>query len=47
MAKTKTERLSAQHWLDAALDVLANEGVAAVRVERLAERLGVSKGSFY
>ena len=47
MAKTKTERLSAQHWLDAALDVLADEGIAAVRVERLAERLGVSKGSFY
>jgi len=47
MAKTKTERLSAQHWLDAALDVLANEGVAAVRVERLAEPLSVSKGSFY
>jgi AcrR family transcriptional regulator len=39
--------LGAQDWVDAALDVLAEEGVAAVAVEPLAARLGATKGSFY
>lgn len=34
-------------WLDAGLDALRKGGVAAVRVERLAEAVGVTKGSFY
>jgi AcrR family transcriptional regulator len=34
-------------WLRAGLDALRNGGVAAVRVERLAQSLGVTKGSFY
>jgi len=40
-------RLSADDWARAALDLLAEQGVAAVAVEPLARRLGVTKGSFY
>lgn len=43
----KPSRLSAADWASAALDVIAEEGVAAVAVEPLARRLGVTKGSFY
>jgi AcrR family transcriptional regulator len=34
-------------WLTAGLDALRKGGVAAVRVERLAGAVGVTKGSFY
>ncbi|PIQ36730.1 MAG: TetR family transcriptional regulator [Lysobacterales bacterium CG17_big_fil_post_rev_8_21_14_2_50_64_11] len=48
MSKTeKPARLSAEDWARAALDVVAESGVAAVAVEPLARRLGVTKGSFY
>src|SRR3546814_18257468 len=40
-------RLSAEDWAQAALDLIAEHGVAAVAVEPLARRLGVTKGSFY
>ncbi|HVR81106.1 MAG TPA: TetR/AcrR family transcriptional regulator [Luteimonas sp.] len=40
-------RLSAADWAQAALDLIAELGVAAVAVEPLARRLGVTKGSFY
>ena len=43
----RPNRLSAVDWANAALDVIAEEGVAAVAVEPLARRLGVTKGSFY
>lgn len=49
-AAIKTERngrLSAEDWAQAALDMIAEQGVAAVAVEPLARRLGVTKGSFY
>jgi len=36
-----------EQWLRAAVQALAEGGVAAVRVEVLAARLGVTKGSFY
>lgn len=39
--------LSPLHWVQAALDALVQAGIEAVRVERLAARLGVTKGSFY
>ena len=42
----KTERpsrLSAEDWAPAALDVIAEQGLAAVAVEPLARRLGVSR----
>jgi AcrR family transcriptional regulator len=34
-------------WLRAAMEVLAQEGQAKLRVDRLAKQLGVTKGSFY
>jgi AcrR family transcriptional regulator len=43
----RPNRLSADDWALAALDVVAESGVAAVAVEPLARRLGVTKGSFY
>src|SRR5437868_10038617 len=43
----RTARLSADDWAQAALDLIAEQGVAAVAVEPLARRLGVTKGSFY
>ena len=39
--------LDRSHWLDAALDALFEAGDRGVRVEPLARRLGVTKGSFY
>ncbi len=45
--KHHTGRLSRESWLLRALDVLKREGIAGVRVERLARELGVTKGSFY
>lgn len=34
-------------WLSAGLEALRKDGVAGVRVERLALELGITKGSFY
>ena len=42
-----SKRLGKDAWVVAALKALAENGVEAVRVERLAEALGVTKGSFY
>lgn len=41
------ERLSEDEWVRAGLRTLAREGIDAVRVERLAVDLEVTKGSFY
>ncbi len=46
-APARAARLSAEDWAQAALDLVAEQGVAAVAVEPLARRLGVTKGSFY
>jgi len=40
-------QLDPERWVDEAIDVLAREGVAGLRVEALAKRCGVTKGSFY
>lgn len=40
-------RLSANDWVDAAFDLLAERGVEAITVNDLAAWLGVTKGSFY
>src|SRR3546814_20124925 len=40
-------RLSAEDWAQAAHDLIAENGVAAVSVEPLARRRGVPKGSLY
>jgi len=39
--------LTARDWETAALDAIAEQGVAGVAVEPLARKLGVTKGSFY
>jgi AcrR family transcriptional regulator len=39
--------LTAGDWAEAALQLLAERGVAALTVDALAARLGVTKGSFY
>ncbi|MQY50958.1 TetR/AcrR family transcriptional regulator [Rhodocyclus tenuis] len=39
--------LERQNWIDAAFDVLADQGIDGLRVETLAKRCGVTKGSFY
>ena len=46
-ARKRQPRLSADDWAQAALDLIADQGVSAVAVEPLARRLGVTKGSFY
>jgi AcrR family transcriptional regulator len=40
-------RLSPAQWESAALEALAESGLAGLAVEPLARRLGVTKGSFY
>jgi AcrR family transcriptional regulator len=47
MEKRARTRLSRQDWVDAALEAIAEGGLAAVAVVPLAERLGATKGSFY
>src|SRR5208282_1733506 len=39
--------LTATDWAEAALQLIAEAGLGALRVEALAARLGVTKGSFY
>ena len=41
------DRQSKKSWLNAALKALASGGIDQVRVESLAKKLGVTKGSFY
>lgn len=36
-----------ERWLDEGLEVLATEGAPGLRIDRLAARLGVTKGSFH
>jgi len=40
-------RLTRQDWIDAALDLLTKEGIGGVSVDRLANMLGITRGSFY
>ncbi len=47
MSGAERARLTREDWCDAALRVLAREGLGAVAVERIARDLGVTKGSFY
>lgn len=44
---TPRTQLDRGNWIESAIDVLAREGVAGLRVEVLAKRCGVTKGSFY
>ena len=45
--RTRPGSLTRQDWIDAAHDVLISDGVERVKVEPLATRLNVSRGSFY
>ncbi len=47
MEKTPRAQLDREAWIQAALDTLADEGLGGIRVETLARRLHVTKGSFY
>ena len=40
-------RLSRDSWLEHALEILRDEGIQGVRIDRMARDLGVTKGSFY
>ena len=40
-------RLSVTDWITAGLELLAEEGIVGVKIQKLCERLGVTKGSFY
>ncbi|MEO0690886.1 MAG: TetR family transcriptional regulator [Pseudomonadota bacterium] len=40
-------RLTEQDWLDHGLKTLATQGVGALKAAKMAEKLGVSRGSFY
>jgi AcrR family transcriptional regulator len=42
-----TTRLSASDWVDAGFLVLGEEGIQGIKIDRMAERMGVTKGSFY
>ncbi|MGE4427402.1 MAG: TetR/AcrR family transcriptional regulator [Solirubrobacteraceae bacterium] len=49
-ARTPTRRgprLGVDDWIGGALDLIGEEGLTAVKIDRLAQRLGVTKGSFY
>lgn len=41
------DALTRDDWIDAAMDMLIDGGIEAVRITRLAKFLGVSRGSFY
>ena len=42
-----SKRLGKAEWIEAGFKALARDGVDSVRVERLADKLRVTKGSFY
>lgn len=42
-----SSRLSVEDWIDAGLTLIAQEGLRAVKIDRLCSGLGVTKGSFY
>jgi len=46
VAQTK-DRLSKEEWLSHSLQALAGEGFTALKADKLAKSLGVSRGSFY
>ncbi|MEM9217614.1 MAG: TetR/AcrR family transcriptional regulator [Cyanobacteria bacterium P01_F01_bin.150] len=47
MVKKESAKLTRQDWIDQGLKTLSETGVETVRIEPLAKRMGVTKGSFY
>jgi AcrR family transcriptional regulator len=45
--KSAEPPLGRSDWIEAAIAMLAEDNVEALRVDTLAEKLGVTKGSFY
>ena len=45
--RERQPRFDRQAWLEQAMEVLAREGQAKLRIEALSRQLGVSRGSFY
>ncbi|MGL3821765.1 TetR/AcrR family transcriptional regulator [Sphingopyxis sp. R3-92] len=43
----RTPKNTASDWIDAGQRMLVDEGIAKLKVDRLASRLGVSRGGFY
>ena len=46
-ASTRVPAIGRQGWLDAARAILIRDGVAGVKVDRIARRLKVTRGGFY
>src|ERR1700760_4278160 len=46
-ARKPSARLSADDWLQAGYTLLAEEGVRALKIERLCQQVGATRGSFY
>jgi AcrR family transcriptional regulator len=44
---TAGNRLGLDDWIQAGFALLAEEGIKALKIDRLCDRLGVTKGSFY
>ncbi|MDT5238437.1 MAG: hypothetical protein QOG79_3598 [Mycobacterium sp.] len=44
---TAGNRLSVDDWIQAGYAILAAEGMKALKIDRLCDQLGVTKGSFY
>jgi AcrR family transcriptional regulator len=44
---SSSSRLSVDDWILAGYAILADDGLPALKIDRLCERLGVTKGSFY
>src|SRR3954453_10903864 len=42
-----SSRLGLDDWVQAGFAMLAEEGIKALKIDRLCDRLGVTKGSFY
>lgn len=47
MVEEKTNRLSREDWIRGAFELLRTRGVEGVKIVPLADRLGVTSGSFY
>jgi AcrR family transcriptional regulator len=46
-AGATTSRLTIDDWVHAGFAILAEEGITALKIDRLCNRLAVTKGSFY
>jgi AcrR family transcriptional regulator len=44
---TPATRLSVDDWIQAGFGIIAEEGLKAIKIDRVCKRLGVTKGSFY